>query len=185
MSKFGLLGEGKLGQGWAPKRENLTSEQRRSNEAAAKTLIALMGGFEGIIANGVSMKDLSWILEADPKDDISGLRSMSECLVPSSGFEKRIPVDDVALEPHIARQFLLKTGRAIVDNDVLMLVDDDRTDHITLAGFAISQDIAPRTLVNAYQEVSTNGITIHPDTLNGIARSIVQDYLSTPPDKLL
>jgi hypothetical protein len=92
-----------------PSRPRLHGQYRDRNIQAVQAFAGLMGGYAGLAKEGLSLRSLLPILDSDPGDDLSGLRTLAERMTPS-WTRANTPISEPEMAPHIATHWLLSTG---------------------------------------------------------------------------
>lgn len=148
----------------------------RSNESAVRAFLALNGGFEAYVVGGGKMLDLAPLLDANPDDDLSGLRSMGERMDYSQAPARQH--DEPLIEPAVAKEWILRTGRAIEFEGELSLAED--CDHLGIAGLAIATGQEPRFLSEAYYDLPSRSTQLSQEAVATRAWNIAEKYRVEP-----
>lgn len=160
-------------QEYAPRNFDLTVDERDANAEGVKVIVGLFGGFAGTKAAGIGFAQLSHIMEADPGDDLSGLRMIADRM--RYDYLPEAYEDERSIDPGTARRWLLGTSRATetVDGE-LQILDSD---HITLAGLAIasSEGVAGK-LTDAYRRITDSPSPLSEDILRDMSWDIYSRY---------
>ena len=142
-----------------------------------------MGGYDQFKARGHALTDLAGILEADPGDQLSGLRTIATGMYYSGGVSLRPSREDLQEEPligpEIAKAWLLSDGLAIETEAGLELLPMTYPDHIAIAGLTIAIGDTPRLLSEVYAKVSQKGGQIADWLVAERAQGIVEPYQAT------
>lgn len=163
--------------GYAPRRGELNAEQREANESSVSALVSLMGGLPGMKVMGIGFEQLSYVLEADPDDDLSGLRMIAERMSFGSQIGPRRIIDEDWVDPQTARRWLLGTNRAKETPDgEIELLDSEKDVHINLAGLAIATSMHGGRLSEAYIHISDSPARIQRDFLADMSWRINETY---------
>ena len=164
--------------------EMLTPDQRKANEDAVSAMVSLLGGPIGMVDKGVKMMDLRPILEADPDDDLSGLRLFASRMVDGPSFVGSHPLprgDEPEVFPEEASNWLVRSGRAVETDDVLVMVDE-KEDHLGKAALQIAGGTEPAYLTEAYDVATDSRSPLSPDVIKEIARNMVEEFRIDPAE---
>ena len=175
-----MTGEIRKITGYARPNHTLTETDREKNADATRAMVASLGGLLGMKASGIGFEQLSQLMEADPNDDLSGLRLMAERMVddPFGTFDDYR--DEQPISPDIARRWLIGTGRVSeTATGELAAID---TDHLTLSGLAIATSADGGRLSEAYQSITDNPIPMTERVIAEMSWNITDRY-SQPFEK--
>lgn len=154
--------------------ESQSYDARKQNEDAVLALVTMLGGSAGMIADRIKLADLAPILDADPDDDLSGLRLIAERM---SGAPYRESEPDEGREiiwPEEARHWLLTHDRAIEVNGELQVLP--AMDHMGWAALRIANSDGPESLIQAYREVTDNRAPLSNSIIRDLAKRIANGY---------
>lgn len=155
-----------------------TGAEREANEKAVVSLVALMGGPSVYRKQGLKLSDFHQILDADPNDDLSGLRLITERMDPTLQHRQTLP-DEPLLPPTIAMDWLVR-GQRVREREGIVLLD--AKDHVSKAGFRIATGMDPLKLSEVYKVTSDNIMQIEPWAVGDIAKEVVADYKKRHPN---
>ena len=165
----------KFGNKYAERNFGLSSDERTDNESAVHAIVSSLGGLEGTIVSGLGFTQLSHIMEADPNDDLSGLRLLASRMDYSSGWSTEDNWrQEQPLDPTSVRQWLVGTGRVIESTDGTLTPLD--TDHLTLSGLAIINSDIPVKLSEAYEGITDNPMPFKEKVLAEMSWNIIELY---------
>ncbi len=161
-------------------------ERRRitDNESAALALISIMGGYDQFKAQGHTLTDLTGILNADPSDQLSGLRAIATGMQYSGGVSLRPSREDsheeAPIDPETAKTWLLTDGLAIETETGLELLPTAHPDHSAIAGLIIAVGGTSRLLSEVYADVSPEGGQIADWLVAKKAKGIIETHQAVP-----
>jgi hypothetical protein len=127
-----------------------------ANQEAASAFLSMFGGFEGYLASGGTMETLYDILDADPKDDLSGLRDIARDTVYGHGLgERKAATEEPYIDPEAAREWLLAQGRAKEKDGRLVLLTpkDQKPEHWSVVGLSIALSGVPQKISDVYRDI--------------------------------
>lgn len=153
--------------------------ERQANEDAVTAMVSMLGGITGMVDKGVRLTDLIPILDADPDDDLSGLRLIASRMTYDTGYSPA-PVAQVELQvyPEEAKAWLVRTHRAQEVEEGLRLNDD--VDHLGKAALMIACGDEPQLMTEAYDQATDNRSPLHPDMVKEIAQLMIDGYSEAP-----
>jgi hypothetical protein len=152
-------------------------KRRRSNERAAVTFVNMMGGLGAVYVRD-AVHVATDILEADPNDDLSGLRTIADRSFMGQHFgdepqSEEMP-DLAVVSPEAARHWLIKQGRAEeLPTGELRIIN---TDHMTQAGLWIAQQEDSVHFATAYRSMSPDS-PLTDDLISEAGAAISRSYI--------
>lgn len=150
------------------------------NFQAAVTLANLLGGMDGMRAEGLSLRNLMPILDADPDDGLEGLRSITDRMALSTSPKNETPPNEPFMEQKVAEWWVLRSGRAKIKEGILIRTDND---HISQAAFRVATSMQPQQLSGLYREVTTAGkAQINSHTVSEMSSEIITNYRKAHPN---
>jgi hypothetical protein len=156
----------------------LSKEGRASNDDAVAALVAMLGGAVGMTEKGIRLTDLIPILNADPDDDLSGLRLLAERGVGRESINlnsyKPVSEENIFILPNEARHWLVSTGRVVEKNGELE--HQEPMDHLGHAALSIIGHQRGMYFYDAYREASNNRAPLSRAIINEIANHIIELY---------
>lgn len=146
-------------------------EPRGSNEDCVKTLVGLLGGPAGMMAQGVRLEDLARVLEADPTDDLQGLRMLAgrSSALSWSSVSPNSHDEEPLMSPRVAEWWLESTGRMVCGPEGLEFPEGSKPDHLTLAAYDIVQSGVSSHLSAVYARITTSTTTLAPSMIADVS----------------
>ena len=136
--------------------------------------LSMQGGFDAYKASGGTFDYLLKIYEADPADDLSGLRIIADHMYLGRPVDS--PTDEPMLDPETARTWLLDSGQAVETESGLELLSQAQPDHIAIAGLAIALGKEPRYLSEAYATLPDHPVQLAELIVSEKAKIILETY---------
>jgi hypothetical protein len=158
-----------------------SSEVRKGNEEAVHALVSLLGGATSMVNRNIRLTSLVPVLNADPSDDLSGLRLLASRMTYDSGLAS-MPGDVSCLEPYVypeeAESWLLRTARVTKTQKGLVPTDD--FDHLGEAALSIVHSDEPGLMTEAYDIATNNRSPLNPGMVKDIAHMMVSEFVPEP-----